>query len=135
MPATMRSGHAVCDAHTPLAAIMTATFPIGKVRVRVEAGADGRALKDVSHEGARWPYRAEIERLLSVSGQELGTFDADTPKEGVWEAADVIYFALVAALQRGASLAEIEAMLDARTRKVTRRPGNAKPNKVSGGSR
>ena len=59
-------------------------------------------------------------------GGEL--IDADSPADAVWEAADVIYFALVAALQRGATLAEIEGMLDGRTRKVTRRPGNAKPN-------
>ena len=40
----------------------------------------GRVLKDVSHEGARWPYRAEIERLLDVSGEELGTLDASSAK-------------------------------------------------------
>ena len=64
-------------------------------------------------------------KLLEEAGELM---DAETPKDAVWEAADVIYFALVAAMQRGATLAEIEAMLDGRTRKVTRRPGNAKPS-------
>lgn len=64
-------------------------------------------------------------KLLEEAGELI---DADTPKDAVWEAADVIYFAFVAAMQRGATLAEIEAMLDGRTRKVTRRPGNAKSN-------
>ncbi len=71
-------------------------------------------------------------KLLEEAGELI---DADTPKDAVWEAADVIYFALVAAMQRGASLAEIEAMLDGRTRKVTRRPGNAKADNAAGGAR
>ncbi len=65
-------------------------------------------------------------KLLEEAGELI---DADTPEDAVWEAADVIYFALVAAMRRGATLAEIESMLGARTRKVTRRPGDAKPAK------
>ena len=67
-------------------------------------------------------------KLLEEAGELI---DAESPADAVWEAADVIYFALVAAMQRGAALAEIEAMLDGRTRKVTRRPGNAKPGTVT----
>ncbi len=33
----------------------------------------GRPEKDVSHEGSRWLWLAEIERILSVSSEELGT--------------------------------------------------------------
>jgi Ca2+-binding EF-hand superfamily protein len=33
----------------------------------------GRALKDVSHEPSRWAWRAEVERILGVPGDELGT--------------------------------------------------------------
>lgn len=33
----------------------------------------GKALKDVSHEPSRWAWRAEIERILGVSSEELGT--------------------------------------------------------------
>lgn len=54
---------------------------------------------------------------------------ATTPAEAAWEAADLAYFALVAAIARGTSLADIERTLDERTRKVTRRPGNAKPKR------
>jgi len=42
------------------------------------------------------------------------------------EAADVMYFAMVAAHARGASLDMIERCLDERRLRVTRRPGNAK---------
>jgi len=52
---------------------------------------------------------------------------AATRAEAAHEAADLIYFALVAARARGASLEEIEAELDARSLRVTRRPGDAKP--------
>ncbi len=55
---------------------------------------------------------------------ELGK--AEEPAEVAHEAADLIYFALVAAARTGVPLAEIERLLDLRSRKVTRRPGNAK---------
>jgi phosphoribosyl-ATP pyrophosphohydrolase len=44
------------------------------------------------------------------------------------EAADLLYFALVALAKADASLADVGTILDARSRKVTRRPGNAKPS-------
>lgn len=34
---------------------------------------NGRPEKDVSHEGSRWLWRAEIERILAVGPEELGT--------------------------------------------------------------
>ena len=43
------------------------------------------------------------------------------------EAGDVLYFTLARLAGAGVSLAEVERELDARARKVTRRPGNAKP--------
>jgi len=43
------------------------------------------------------------------------------------EAADVIYFALVAATRQGVTLEAIEAELHRRARRVRRRPGDAKP--------
>ncbi|TWU75305.1 trifunctional histidinol dehydrogenase [Metarhizium rileyi] len=52
--------------------------------------------------------------------------DAKTPTDVAFEAADLIYFALTKAIGAGASLADIEANLDAKSMKVTRRPGNAK---------
>lgn len=57
--------------------------------------------------------------------------EAESPAEAAWEAADVLYFTLAAAQARGASLAEIERELNSRSKKITRRPGNAKPQGAS----
>lgn len=59
--------------------------------------------------------------------------DAATPGDAAHEAADLIYFTLVAARARGASLADIARELDVRAIRVTRRPGDAKPSMPSGG--
>jgi len=52
---------------------------------------------------------------------------AITREEIVAEAADVLYFALVACTKAGISLKDIGDVLDQRAKKVSRRPGNAKP--------
>ncbi|KAI7898582.1 histidinol dehydrogenase-domain-containing protein [Cokeromyces recurvatus] len=52
---------------------------------------------------------------------------AVTKDDVAWEAADLIYFALTKCVSAGVSLADIEANLNKKARKVTRRPGNAKP--------
>jgi len=52
---------------------------------------------------------------------------AKTKDEIAWEAADLIYFSLVKCIANGVSLTDIEAHLDKRSKKITRRPGNAKP--------
>ena len=61
--------------------------------------------------------REEADELALASG----------PSEASFEAADVMYFALVKALREGASLADIESELERRSYKVRRRPGDAKP--------
>ncbi|MDX2175686.1 MAG: phosphoribosyl-ATP diphosphatase [Candidatus Sumerlaeia bacterium] len=48
------------------------------------------------------------------------------------EAADLLYFALVRLVKAGIPLAEVEAELERRGRRVSRRPGNAKPERVDG---
>lgn len=53
--------------------------------------------------------------------------DATDKEEVAWEAADLIYFALTKCVSAGVSLADIEKNLNQKARKVTRRPGNAKP--------
>jgi phosphoribosyl-ATP pyrophosphohydrolase len=53
--------------------------------------------------------------------------DATTPADVAWEAADVLYFTLVAMARTGVPPSEVEAVLDARSRKVSRRKGDAKP--------
>ena len=47
------------------------------------------------------------------------------------EAADVMYFAMVAAVKGGADLEAIERHLNARTLKIKRRPGNSKPERIA----
>ncbi|CAG8544276.1 979_t:CDS:2 [Acaulospora morrowiae] len=52
---------------------------------------------------------------------------ASTKEEIAWETADLFYFALVKCIANGVSLADVELQLDQRAKKITRRPGNAKP--------
>ena len=61
--------------------------------------------------------REEAEELVRATNKE----------EAVAEAADVIYFSLVRTVAMGGNLADIEAELERRSYRVTRRPGNAKP--------
>lgn len=62
-------------------------------------------------------------KLIEEAGElaEAGTHD-----EIAWEAADVLYFAFVAMARGGVSLADVEAELDRRALRLTRRPGDAK---------
>jgi len=52
---------------------------------------------------------------------------AATPDEVAWEAADVLYFALVACARAGVSLADVEGELDRRSLAVTRRSATEAP--------
>ncbi|KAH9951621.1 histidine biosynthesis trifunctional-protein [Amylocystis lapponica] len=52
---------------------------------------------------------------------------AETKEEVAFEAADLLYFALAKCVAAGVGIADIERSLDEKAKKVTRRPGNAKP--------
>lgn len=52
--------------------------------------------------------------------------DAAAPDHVAEEAADLFYFGMVALTRAGRTLADVEAVLDRRARRLTRRPGNAK---------
>lgn len=52
--------------------------------------------------------------------------NASNSGEAISETADLIYFALTALHSKGGNLSEVEKLLDKRSLKVTRRPGNAK---------
>jgi phosphoribosyl-ATP pyrophosphohydrolase/phosphoribosyl-AMP cyclohydrolase/histidinol dehydrogenase len=52
---------------------------------------------------------------------------AQTSEEMAFEAADLLYFVLARCVAKGVGIAEIEDSLDRKARKVSRRPGNAKP--------
>jgi phosphoribosyl-ATP pyrophosphohydrolase len=74
---------------------------------------------------ARLLNDSELLRLKLVEeAQELAA--AETPADVAHEAADVIYFAMVAMARAGVTVADVERVLDARSLKVHRRPGNAK---------
>ncbi|KAF2638446.1 tri-functional histidine biosynthesis protein [Massarina eburnea CBS 473.64] len=53
--------------------------------------------------------------------------DANTKEEIAFEAADVLYFALTKCISAGVSLEDVERNLDAKSIKVKRRQGDAKP--------
>ena len=52
---------------------------------------------------------------------------ATTKEEVAFEAADLIYFALTRCIAAGIGISDIERSLDKKAKKVSRRPGNAKP--------
>lgn len=77
------------------------------------------------------------EKLLRAKileeAQEL--CDAESKEEIAFEAADLLYFALARCISKGVGMKDIERALDAKSLKVSRRPGNAKPafeEKVNG---
>jgi phosphoribosyl-ATP pyrophosphohydrolase/phosphoribosyl-AMP cyclohydrolase len=67
-------------------------------------------------------------KLLEESAELM---DATEPNHIAKEAADLIYFTLARARAAGVSLSDIESELDARSLRITRRPGNAKPTPTS----
>jgi phosphoribosyl-ATP pyrophosphohydrolase/phosphoribosyl-AMP cyclohydrolase len=87
-----------------------------------------RRLDDAS-EGSYTRRLLEEEGLLGAKlreeAQELS--EATTKAEVTHEAADVIYFTLVSMLQKGVSLTEVEAELERRSLRLSRRRGDAKP--------
>ncbi|CAI6339337.1 unnamed protein product [Periconia digitata] len=58
--------------------------------------------------------------------------DANTKEEIAFEAADVFYFALTKCISAGVSLEDVERNLDAKSIKVKRRQGDAKPAFMGG---
>ena len=68
---------------------------------------------------------ALLRAKILEEAEELAS--ATTKKDVAFEAADLFYFALARCVSAGVSLTDVEASLDAKSLKVTRRPGNAKP--------
>jgi phosphoribosyl-ATP pyrophosphohydrolase/phosphoribosyl-AMP cyclohydrolase/histidinol dehydrogenase len=62
-------------------------------------------------------------KLLEEANELL---EAASPEDIAWEAADLIYFASVLCVRSGVNWSNIEQMLDRRSLRVRRRPGNAK---------
>lgn len=70
---------------------------------------------------------ALLESKLVEEARELA--EASGSAEVTREAADLLYFLLVAMQRSGVELSEVGAELDRRALKITRRPGNAKPSR------
>lgn len=69
----------------------------------------------------------EPDLLAAKLVEEAGELSAArTPSEVAHEAADLLYFTLVAMARQGVSLGDVARVLDKRALKVTRRPGNKK---------
>lgn len=62
-------------------------------------------------------------KLMEEAGELMAATD---PEAVASEAADLLYFTLVAAIRGGARLADVTQMLERRARRVTRRTGDAK---------
>ena len=69
--------------------------------------------------------RKLLESKLVEEARELA--EATDPGGAAWEAADVMYFTLVALARAGVPLEAVEAELDRRSLRVHRRAGDAKP--------
>jgi len=70
---------------------------------------------------------------LVEEAQELA--EAETKEEVAGELADVLYFAMARAVKAGVSIDDAVAVLDSRTRKVTRRKGDAKAFRIEAGDK
>ncbi|KAJ1927553.1 trifunctional histidinol dehydrogenase [Tieghemiomyces parasiticus] len=68
---------------------------------------------------------ALLHAKIAEEAQEL--CDATSTDDIAWETADLLYFALAKCTVNGVDLGQVEQHLNRRARKVTRRPGNAKP--------
>ena len=94
----------------------------------------GRLARLVASRVAEAPAGSYTRRLLDDPKllraklvEEAGELaDAEAPDDVAWEVADVVYFALVAMARAGVGLDQVEAHLDRRALKVSRRKGDAK---------
>ncbi len=84
--------------------------------------------KESSPEGSYTRRLFEDADLLGAKireeADELTT--AESAEEVAWEAADLLYFAMVRMAANGVKLSDVERVLDARAKKVKRRRGDAK---------
>lgn len=90
-----------------------------RIAARLESAAEGSYTSRLIREEGLLESK-----LIEEAGELAATDDADAVR---WEAADVMYFTLVAMAKRGVSLEQIARELDRRERLVRRRAGNAKP--------
>ncbi|KAJ2159300.1 trifunctional histidinol dehydrogenase [Coemansia sp. RSA 552] len=99
----------------------------------------GRLARMAAERREQAPEGSYTKRLFDDSAllrakllEEAGELADATSKEDVaFEAADLLYFAMVKCAAHGVTLADVERNLDQKHRKVVRRPGNAKPGAIA----
>jgi len=94
-----------------------------RIRAAADAPADGAPPNSYTRRLVNDP--ALLRAKLVEEANELA--DAATPAEAAHEAADALFFTLVALARAGARLEDAAAILDRRALRLTRRPGHAKP--------
>lgn len=97
-------------------------------------GALARRLEARAHDAPAGSYTRRLlddpDLLRAKLIEEAGELaEAKTGQEVAAESADLLYLTLVALARQGVPLAEVENELDRRALRVTRRPGDAKPER------
>lgn len=106
---------------------------------RLERTLARRAAELAAGEAPSGSYSARLFRepglLAAKLAEEAGELaEAESPRRAAEEAADLLYFAAIKLAASGSSLYEAERVLDERSLKLSRRPGNAKrPYQERGG--
>lgn len=103
---------------------------LGALERRLQKQADGGDAKSYTRRLLTEPGLLDA-KLIEEAHELVG---AESDIEIVHEAADVIFFAMAALQRAGLPLERVERELDRRALKVTRRPGDAKPAAIGGGS-
>jgi len=91
-----------------------------------------RRLAGRAHSAPAGSYTLRLLREEGLLGRKLveeagELARAASPAEVCAEAADLLYFTLVSMVRAGVDLAQVEAELDRRGLRLSRRPGDAKP--------
>lgn len=89
-----------------------------------------RAAPEGSYTARLFGDAALLSAKLREEAQELVAALAEGPERTAEEAADLLYFAMVALQSAGGTLEDVSRILDARALRVRRRPGDAKPGAV-----
>ncbi|KAF8305861.1 histidine biosynthesis trifunctional-protein [Clavulina sp. PMI_390] len=112
-------GTASCFGGNPTGLVKLEATLLSRKESAVEGSYTSRLFNDSQLLAAK--IREEAEELIQ----------AKTKDEVAFEAADLLYFALTQCIAKGVSLADVEAALDEKSMKVSRRTGNAKPQFVN----
>ena len=109
--------------HLPQPTCFGSTFGIAKLEDTLKSRFQS------APEGSYTKRLFDDEKLLrsKIMEEAEELCDAKTKEEIAFEAADLVYFALTRCISKGVAWRDVEAALDAKSLKVTRRKGDAKP--------